>query len=243
MAAVLDDGESDAVGVVATVTLFCGLPGAGKTSLARQLAGEGKGVRICTDQWQHDLGVAHTDADFHERLQGLLYRHALAMLRAGCDAILEDGLWRAEERAEKFRDARECGARIELHVFDVSIDELWLRLQDRNLLAVAGAAPMTRDDLETAWSIFQPPTAAELARVDAWLRHGEPPTERTLSRAGDGDLGDSATEVVVAHRREGGQVDQQVTGVLWPGQGERHLPCGVIRADHTRPLLGRLHRG
>ena len=172
MTADLPEGDSDKVAVgVATVTLFCGLPGSGKTTLARQLAGEGNGVRICTDEWQHELGVAHTDADFHERLQRFLYRHALGLLRSGCDVILEDGLWRAEERAEKFGDARECGARIELHVFDVSIEELWSRLQERNLQAAGGTAPMTRDDLELAWSVFEPPTATELAMVDAWWRH------------------------------------------------------------------------
>jgi predicted kinase len=174
MAADLDESDSGRVaeGVPATVTLFCGLPGSGKTTLARRLAHQGKGIRICTDEWQHELGVAHTDEDFHERLQRVLYRHALGLLRAGCDVILEDGLWRAEERTEKFRDARECGARIELHVFDVPIEELWTRLQDRNLLAAAGAAPVTRDDLERAWSVFEPPTAAELAMVDEWRRYG-----------------------------------------------------------------------
>jgi len=165
------DSDADVAGVVPTVTLFCGLPGAGKTTLAKQLAAEGKGLRICTDDWQHELGVPHSDADFHERLQGLLYRHALELLRSGCDVILEDGLWRAEERAEKFRDARECGARIELHVFDVPFEELRSRLDKRTALAAAGAAPITLGELEAAWSVFEQPSAVELGLVDAWWRH------------------------------------------------------------------------
>jgi hypothetical protein len=155
----------------ATITLFCGLPGSGKTTLARRLESEGTGVRICTDEWQHDLGVPPEDGGFHERLQGTLYQHALQLLRVGCDVILEDGLWRAEERASKFRDARECGAWIEFHIFDVERDELWSRLQRRNLQGVAGAFPMTRKDLDTAWAIFEPPTAPELAMVDVIHRH------------------------------------------------------------------------
>jgi predicted kinase len=155
----------------ATITLFCGLPGSGKTTLARQLESGGKGVRICTDEWRAVLGVPPEDGVFHERLQATLYRHALELLRAGCDVILEDGLWLAEERAAKFRDARDCGARIEFHIFDVELDELWSRLQRRGLQGAAGDFPMSRQHLEFAWSIFEPPAASELALVDAVHRH------------------------------------------------------------------------
>ncbi len=154
-----------------TLTLFCGLPGAGKTTLARRLEAEGRGVRVCTDDWQAAIGVPHTDTDFHERLQPVLYRHALDLLRHGTDVIVEDGLWQQTERAEKFADARACGARIELHVFDVPTATLWTRLQGRNDDGGAGAYPMTRAELEWAASVFQPPTADELASVDRYEIH------------------------------------------------------------------------
>jgi len=131
------------------LTLFCGLPGSGKTTLARRLEADGQGVRLCTDHWQAELGVDHGDTDFHGRLQPLLYRHGLTLLRHGVDVILEDGLWMAEERAEKFRDARACGSRIELHVFDVPYDEL-----------------------RRAWDLFQLPSPEELASVDHYEFHG-----------------------------------------------------------------------
>lgn len=149
-----------------TLILFCGLPGAGKTTLAKRLEAQGRGVRICTDDWQAELGVPHADVGFHDRLQRVLYRHALDLLRHGTDVILEDGLWRRTERAEKFTDARAAGANIELHVFDVALETLWSRLQHRNTEATMGAYPMTRQELEAAWSVFQLPTRAELAEVD-----------------------------------------------------------------------------
>ncbi len=149
-----------------TLTLFCGLPGTGKSTLARRLESEGRGVRLCTDDWQASLGVPHTDTGFHERLQPVLYRHALDLLRHGTDVILEDGLWQRTERAEKIADGRTCGARIELHVFDVPVAVLWDRLQRRNTDGGAGAYPITQAELEWAASVFQPPSADELASVD-----------------------------------------------------------------------------
>jgi predicted kinase len=159
------------VAALPKVTLFCGLPGSGKTTLAKRLEAEGVGIRLCTDDWQGELGVDHTNADFHDRLQPLLYRHALTLLRHGVSVILEDGLWMAQERAEKFRDARACGSRIDLHVFDVPYDTLWNRLQDRNQEATPGAYPITEDELRRAWNLFQLPSPEELARVDSYQFH------------------------------------------------------------------------
>jgi predicted kinase len=76
---------------IPTLTLFCGLPGSGKTTLAKRLEADGAGIRICTDDWQAELGVPH--GDVHGRLQRVLYRHALTrtiriVIRTG-----EQGAW------------------------------------------------------------------------------------------------------------------------------------------------------
>ena len=154
-----------------TLVLFCGLPGSGKTTLARRLEAEGRGVRLSAEAWQAALGVGHADSDFHERLQSTLYAHALTLLRRGVDVILEDGLWMRAERAEKIADARSCAARVELHVFDVDHDTLWARLEQRNDEAESAAYPMTEAELRWAGGLFEPVTAEELAAVDAHARH------------------------------------------------------------------------
>jgi predicted kinase len=157
-----------------TVTLFCGLPGSGKTTLAKRLEADGAGVRICTDDWQAELGIPHADTAFHGRLQPLLYRHALVLLDHGTDVILEDGLWMRSERAEKFADARRCGARIVLHVFDVPRDVLRARLHDRRARAAAGAYPLSEAELDWAWQLFEAPSAGELAALDRVEIHSVP---------------------------------------------------------------------
>ena len=117
------------------------------------------------------LGVSHRETDFHGRLQDLLYRHGLTLLREGVNVILEDGLWTTAERAEKFADARRCRARIELHAFDVDYDTLRARLQGRHDRADPADYPMTEDELRWAWSVFQPLSAQELTEVDSYAIH------------------------------------------------------------------------
>lgn len=154
-----------------TLTLFCGPPGSGKTTLATRLEGEGHGVRIATDEWQARLGVPHSDGDFHDVLQRELYQHALTLLRTGVNVILEDGLWLPSERQEKFADARAAGARISWHVFDVTEETLWERLQRRNAAAATSAFPISRAEFANVFSIFVAPTKEELAVVDEVFVH------------------------------------------------------------------------
>jgi predicted kinase len=150
----------------ATLVLFCGLPGSGKTTLAKQLEQQGKGIRICTDDWQDDLKLGHADDSFHERLQRRLYQLALELLDHGQSVILEDGLWAKPEREEKLADAKSRGAAVELHLFDLSFDELWNRLATRNQNLPHGAVHIPKPELEKCWNLFQKPAPAELKRFD-----------------------------------------------------------------------------
>jgi predicted kinase len=151
-----------------TLILLCGLPGAGKTTRARQLAAERGAVRLCPDEWLASLGTDPRDEPVRDRLERTLTDHALGLLALGLDVILEYGFWGRTERDLKREQARSVGARVELHALILPIEELWHRLEGRNADPPWGSVPISRAELEDWWQIFTPqvPDNAELALFD-----------------------------------------------------------------------------
>ena len=151
----------------ARLILICGLPGSGKTTLAKQLAEERRAVRLAPDEWKHDLGIDYYDEAMRIRLEARLWRLAQELLKLGQSVILENGFWAREERDELRIAARTLGVAVELHYLEASIEELWRRIRLRNEKAEPGAVPIKRRDLEKWAAQFEPPEAGELALFDA----------------------------------------------------------------------------
>ncbi|WP_223167845.1 AAA family ATPase [Nonomuraea sp. SYSU D8015] len=146
--------------------LLCGLPGSGKTTLAKRLAAELPAVRLCPDEWLAGLGIDFHDAQARDRLERLLWRHAQDLLRLGQTVILEYGFWSRAEREELRLGARTLGAAVELRYLVVPLDELHRRLERRSGW---GTVPIARDMLDHWATLFEPPTPEELARYDEAL--------------------------------------------------------------------------
>ncbi|WP_328845209.1 AAA family ATPase [Streptomyces sp. NBC_00258] len=152
--------------------LLCGLPGSGKTTLAKRLADETPAVRLCPDEWMADLGVDFFDEQARDRLERRFARHAQELLKLGQSVILEFGFWARSERDEKRLGARALGVPVELHYLTAPIDELHRRLDVRNGEGERGTVPITREMLEEYAALFEAPTSDELRLFD------EPPPPR-----------------------------------------------------------------
>ena len=147
--------------------VFCGLPGSGKTTVARQLEQEIGAIRINIDEWVAALGVDFWDDTFRHKLERRLYEHGHTLLKLGQSIILEDGTWSRAERDELREVARTLGATIELHYFDVTFDELWRRLDERNAVGAHDTVPISKEILEACWRRFERPDEAEMALFDS----------------------------------------------------------------------------
>jgi predicted kinase len=146
--------------------LTCGLPAAGKTALATQLASGRRAVRLTKDEWLWALGSTPWDRPTGEKIERELWRLAQEILSLGLSVVLDFGLWARIERDEMRTVARGLGVGVELHYLEVPADELWRRIEVRNSMPPWDNDPIARSDLDGWLAIFEAPDASELALFD-----------------------------------------------------------------------------
>ena len=156
---------------MSTLYLTCGLPGSGKTSLAKMIEREAIALRLTGDDWMHKLypGITTPEAETgpcRARVEGLQWEIALRAARLGYNVVVDWGVWSRAERDTCRKEARAVGAKVVLCFLDVPSEELWRRVAERNSMLPAGTFLISRADL-LRWSrLFETPTADEMALYD-----------------------------------------------------------------------------
>ena len=146
-----------------TLVLMVGLPAAGKTTRARELAATHQALRLTPDHWMIPLfGDSMADGK-RWVLEGRLISVALQALRLGTSVVLDYGLWGRDERSALRWLARSAGAACQVIYLPVDKNVQLARIAHRQETTPHQTFPMSEADVDAWREQFQVPDAAELS--------------------------------------------------------------------------------
>lgn len=155
-----------------TLYLTCGLPGSGKTTLAKRIEQKAPALRLTGDEWMHNLypGLSTAEAEIgpcRGRVESAQWQVAVRALQLGCNVVVDWGIWSKDERDHLRSLAEELGVRVVLCLLDPPIDELWSRLARRNADRPEGVFDIPKAALLRWSEQFERPSSEELALFDS----------------------------------------------------------------------------
>lgn len=146
----------------ARLIIVCGLPGSGKTTLAKCLEESLHAIRLAPDEWMDALSINLYDEENRARIEALQWKLGQELLKLGLVVIIEWGTWGKSERDTLREGARKLGAAVELHYLSAPPEVLFERIQRRAM----ENPPIQREDVMRWAEMIEVPTEEEMDLFD-----------------------------------------------------------------------------
>lgn len=146
----------------AIVHLVVGLPGAGKTSRAKDLEISAPALRLTPDEWQIALFGAQNPPDKRDLVEGKLVQLGMRAAQLGINVVFDFGFWRKDERSALRWIAGTVGARSKVVYLPIDDEEQRRRLTNRFATTPHQTFHMSDVELEQWRGQFQAPDDEEL---------------------------------------------------------------------------------
>ena len=145
----------------AILYLLVGLPGAGKTTRARQLAVEAPALRLTPDEWMIPL-FGRDDPAARDVLEGRLIWVAMRALKLHTNVILDFGFWSKDERSSLRWIAKQMGAKSQVIYLPIDMGAQQERVKNRFVETPNETWQISEAELTKWRTLFDEPDEAEL---------------------------------------------------------------------------------
>lgn len=152
-----------------TIYLTVGLPGAGKTTRAKELEVSESALRLTPDEWQ--MAIFRGDdptrwrskdrAEHRDRIEAKLVEAGMRAAQLGLNVVFDFGLWSRDERSALRWIAGSLGVRAEVVYLPIDYEEQRKRVATR-FDTQPGQFQMDDAELKQWHSRFEPPDQEEL---------------------------------------------------------------------------------
>lgn len=146
----------------AIVYLIVGLPGAGKTTCAKELEVSASALRLTPDEWQIALFDGQNPPDKRDLVEGKLVQLGMRAAELGTNVVLDFGFWGRDERSALRWIAHSVGARSQVVYLPIDHEEQYERIRTRFAVTPAETFPISEGELARWRSQFQVPDEDEL---------------------------------------------------------------------------------